>query len=147
MEIKNAAEKESRRARGGRERRAGTSGGSSRIPGYSPRAWKTIPPSRRCALRAAPMNFHENYVRIFIPFLLHRRPPSPSIRTLLSGFGFLLPMSTRVSGNSAAKPPFPFSRRRALISNLFNPPVLLRRRATYETFSIICRGIIGPSVS
>lgn len=67
MEIKNA---------GGKEPgyKSGTTA-SSRIPGYS-RAWKTMPPSRQCALHAASMNFHENYVRIFIPF--SSRPSSPA---------------------------------------------------------------------
>lgn len=67
MEIKNA---------GGKEPgyKSGTTA-SSRIPGYS-RAWKTMPPSRQCALHTASMNFHENYVRIFIPF--SSRPSSPA---------------------------------------------------------------------
>lgn len=60
--------------------------------------------------RVASMNFHENHVRIFIPFLL-QHPPLFFHRELLSGFGY----PTDVYGHRRTSRPFP-----ALVSNLFN---------------------------
>lgn len=79
----------------GKERERNEGLASSRIPGYS-RAWKTMPPSRQCALHSAPMNFHENYVRIFIPFLLLVLPPASPPRVAFVWLRFLVPMAPRI---------------------------------------------------
>lgn len=107
MEIKNA---------GGKEPgyKSGTTA-SSRIPGYS-RAWKTMPPSRQCALHTASMNFHENYVRIFIPFSSPPAPPLPPPRAFVC---FRLSLGPDVCSYRETLRPSRASFRICLISSFF----------------------------
>lgn len=107
MEIKNAGGKEP----GYKSRTTA----SSRIPGYS-RAWKTMPPSRQCALHAASMNFHENYVRIFIPFSSPPAPPLPPPRAFVC---FRLSLGPDVCSYRETLRPSRASFRICLISSFF----------------------------